>query len=122
MTTTVETPAPASAAEQFALRRQSPVQRIQHLLHSHPAISPLLVLHRRLHRLHHHQSAFRRAQRPFRSSCSRRRSIAALAIGQTLVILTAGIDLAVGAICILSMLVMANLAANQRACPASSRC
>ena len=38
--------------------------------------------------------------------------IAALAIGQTLIILTAGIDLAVGAICILSMLVMANLAAN----------
>ena len=40
----VDTHAPASAAEQFALRRQSPVQRIQHLLHSHPAISPLLVL------------------------------------------------------------------------------
>ena len=38
--------------------------------------------------------------------------IAALAIGQTLIILTAGIDLAVGATCILSMLVMANLAAN----------
>ena len=38
--------------------------------------------------------------------------IAALAIGQTLVILTAGIDLAVGAISILSMLLMANLAAN----------
>ncbi len=38
--------------------------------------------------------------------------IAALAIGQTLVILTAGIDLSVGAIAILSMLVMANLAAN----------
>jgi fructose transport system permease protein len=38
--------------------------------------------------------------------------IAALAIGQTLVVLTAGIDLAVGAICILSMLLMADLAAN----------
>ena len=38
--------------------------------------------------------------------------IAALAIGQTLIILTAGIDLSVGAISILSMLVMANLAAN----------
>ena len=48
--------------------------------------------------------------------------IAALAIGQTLIILTAGIDLAVGATCILSMLVMANLAANngvpRRPCPA----
>jgi fructose transport system permease protein len=39
--------------------------------------------------------------------------IAALAIGQTLVILTAGIDLSVGAIAILSMLVMANLSAKQ---------
>ena len=38
--------------------------------------------------------------------------IAALAIGQTLVILTAGIDLSVGAIAILSSLIMANLAAN----------
>jgi fructose transport system permease protein len=38
--------------------------------------------------------------------------IAALALGQTLIILTAGIDLAVGATAILSMLVMANLAAN----------
>jgi ribose/xylose/arabinose/galactoside ABC-type transport system permease subunit len=38
--------------------------------------------------------------------------IAALAIGQTLVILTAGIDLSVGAIAILSSLLMANLAAK----------
>lgn len=38
--------------------------------------------------------------------------IAALAIGQTLIILTAGIDLSVGAISILSMLLMAFLAAD----------
>ena len=38
--------------------------------------------------------------------------IAALAIGQTLIILTAGIDLSVGATAILAMIVMANLAAN----------
>ena len=36
--------APATAAEQFALRRQSPMQRVQHVLHSHPALSPLMVL------------------------------------------------------------------------------
>jgi len=40
------------------------------------------------------------------------RIVAALAIGQTLVILTAGIDLSVGAIAILSSLVMASLAAK----------
>ena len=38
------TTAPATAAEQFAMRQQSPLQRVQHLLHSHPALSPLMVL------------------------------------------------------------------------------
>ena len=107
----VDTHAPASAAEQFALRRQSPVQRIQHLLHSHPALSPLMVL----------VVAFivftiinpRFAQPATMSIIIQQTAIiAALAIGQTLIILTAGIDLAVGAICILSMLFMANLAAS----------
>ena len=107
----VDTHAPSSAAEQFAMRRQSPVQRIQHLLHSHPALSPLLVL----------VIAFivftiinpRFAQPATLSIIIQQTAIiAALAIGQTLIILTAGIDLAVGAICILSMLFMANLAAN----------
>jgi fructose transport system permease protein len=107
----VDTHAPSTAAEQFALRRQSPVQRIQHLLHSHPALSPLMVL----------VIAFivftiinpRFAQPATLSIIIQQTAIiAALAIGQTLIILTAGIDLAVGAICILSMLFMANLAAN----------
>ena len=107
----VDTHAPATAAEQFAMRRQSPVQRIQHLLHSHPALSPLMVL----------IIAFivftiinpRFAQPATISIIIQQTAIiAALAIGQTLIILTAGIDLSVGAICILSMLFMANLAAN----------
>jgi fructose transport system permease protein len=107
----VDTHAPATAAEQFAMRRQSPVQRIQHLLHSHPALSPLAVL----------VIAFivftiintRFAQPATMSIIIQQTAIiGALAIGQTLIILTAGIDLSVGAICILSMLFMANLAAN----------
>ena len=44
MTTTVDSHPPATAAEQFALRQQSPLQRVQHLLHSHPSLSPLFVL------------------------------------------------------------------------------
>ena len=40
--------------------------------------------------------------------------IAALAIGQTLIILTAGIDLSVGALTVFSMLIMANLASDGR--------
>jgi fructose transport system permease protein len=107
----VDTHAPATAAEQFAMRRQSPVQRVQHLLHSHPALSPLAVL----------IIAFivftiinpRFAQPATMSIIIQQTAIiAALAIGQTLIVLTAGIDLSVGAICILSMLFMANLAAN----------
>ena len=38
--------------------------------------------------------------------------VAALALGQTLVILTAGIDLSCGAICVLSMMIMASLSAK----------
>jgi len=107
----VDTHAPATAAEQFARRQQSPLQRVQHLLHSHPALSPLMVL----------IVAFvvftiinPRFAQPGTISIVLQQTavIAALAIGQTLVILTAGIDLAVGAICILSMLLMSNLAAN----------
>ncbi len=107
----VDTHAPATAAEQFAMRRQSPIQRVQHLLHSHPALSPLMVL----------IVAFivftivnPRFANPGTISIVLQQTavVAALAIGQTLIILTAGIDLAVGAISILSMLLMANLAVN----------
>lgn len=107
----VDTHAPASAAEQFAMRRQSPVQRVQHLLHDHPALSPLMVL---VVACIVFTIINPRFAQPGTISIVLQQTavIAALAIGQTLVILTAGIDLAVGAISILSMLLMANLAAN----------
>jgi fructose transport system permease protein len=111
VTTTIEPPAPVSAAEQFAARRQSPAQRIQQLLHAHPSISPLLVLLLSF-------IIFTVLNPRFASPntigiiLQQVAVIAALAIGQTLVILTAGIDLSVGAIAILSSLVMASLAAN----------
>jgi fructose transport system permease protein len=103
--------APRNAAEQFAQRRRSPAQRIQHVLHSHPSISPLLVLilsfviftiiNPRMAQPSNISLIFQQAA-----------VIAALAIGQTLIILTAGIDLSVGAATIFAMLIMANLAAN----------
>jgi fructose transport system permease protein len=107
----VDTAAPASAAEQFALRRQSPVQRIQHLLHSHPALSPLMVL---IVACIVFTIVNPRFAQPSTISIILQQTavVAALAIGQTLVILTAGIDLAVGATCILSSLVMGFLAVN----------
>jgi len=107
----VDTHAPATAAEQFAMRQQSPVQRIQHLLHSHPALSPLLVL---IISMIIFTIINPRFAQPATLSIIIQQTaiIAALAIGQTLIVLTAGIDLSVGAISILSMLVMSNLAVN----------
>ena len=107
----VDTSAPATAAEQFALRRQSPLQRVQHVLHSHPALSPLMVL---IVACIVFTIVNPRFAAPGTISIVLQQTavIAALAIGQTLIVLTAGIDLAVGAICILSMLLMANLSAN----------
>jgi fructose transport system permease protein len=111
MTTTEEPHAPANAAEQFARRSHSPLQRIQHVLHRHPAISPLMVL---LIALVVFSIINPRMIQPANLSLTLQQTavIAALAIGQTLIILTAGIDLSCGAIAILSMLVMANLASS----------
>jgi ribose/xylose/arabinose/galactoside ABC-type transport system permease subunit len=99
----------STAAEQFALRRQSPLQRLQHLLHGHPAISPLLVLIISA-------AVFSAVNPRFASPNSlslvlqQVAVIGALAVGQTLVILTAGIDLSVGAVTILAMMLSAKLA------------
>jgi fructose transport system permease protein len=105
----VDTTAPATAAEQFALRRQSPIQRLQHVLHAHPSISPLLVLIVSFVIFTILNPRFA-APGTIGIILQQTAVIAALAIGQTLVILTAGIDLSVGAIAILSSLVMATLA------------
>lgn len=100
---------PANAAEQFAQRRQSPVQRVQHVLHAHPWISPLMVLIVSFAIFTLLNSRF--AEPSTLSLVIQQVAvIAALAIGQTIIILTAGIDLSVGAITILAMLVTANLA------------
>lgn len=98
-----------TASEQFAQRRRSPLQRVQHLLHSYPAISPFLVLVISF-------AVFSAINPRFASPNSlslvlqQVAVIGALAVGQTLIILTAGIDLSVGAVTILSMMVAAKLA------------
>jgi fructose transport system permease protein len=112
VTTTLDSHPPATAAEQFAMRQQSPLQRVQHLLHAHPSISPLLVLVLAFIIFTLLNPAFAQP-RTLSIVIQQVAVIAALAIGQTMVILTAGIDLSCGAIAILSMLVMANLSAKQ---------
>ena len=106
------TPAPShTAAEQFAKRQQSPVQRIQHVLHAHPAISPLvlLVLSFLVFTYLNPNFGTLRTQSLILQQVA---VVGALAVGQTLIILTAGIDLSCGAIAILAMLYSAKLSAD----------
>jgi fructose transport system permease protein len=106
------TPAPPNtAAETFARRRQSPVQRVQHVLHAHPAISPLVVLILSFLVFNYLNPNFGtlRTQSLILQQVA---VVGALAVGQTLIILTAGIDLSCGAIAILAMLYSAKLSAD----------
>ncbi len=104
--------APNNAAEALAQRSHTPAQRVQHLLHSHPAISPALLLVLTV-------IAFSLINPQFAQPNSlslliqQTAVVAALAVGQTLVILTAGIDLSVAMVAVLSSLVMAKLATEQ---------
>ncbi len=105
----METVEVTSASAEFARRQHSPVQRLQHQLHGKPWLSPLFLLLIAF-------LAFYIATPTFLTASSmgillqQTAIVAALAVGQTLVILTAGIDLSVGAIMVLSMMVMATLA------------
>jgi fructose transport system permease protein len=107
---TTATAAP-SAAETLARRSQTPAQRLQHLLHAHPAISPAAILVVAVIIFTIAAPAF---GRPANLSILAQQTavIAALGVGQTLVILTAGIDLSVGAVAILATLVMGTLFAK----------
>jgi fructose transport system permease protein len=102
----------SAAAAEFARRRQSPVQRVQTLLHGHPWLSPLFLL---VITFVIFSILNPRFAEPGGISILIQQTaiVAALGIGQTLIILTAGIDLSVGAITILAMMVMASLAADQ---------
>jgi fructose transport system permease protein len=100
-----------SAAETFRRRPVTPMQRVQRTFHRHPEISPFIVL---LVALVGFALANPRFLQPSNLSLILQQVaiIGFLAIGQTLVILTAGIDLSVGAIMILVTMVVGELAAN----------
>ena len=90
-------------------RQQSTLNRIQHVLHANPILGPLAVLLVAI-------IAFAIVNGRFLSATNlglvlqQVTVIATLALGQTLVILTAGIDLAAGAIAVFSSILMANMA------------
>jgi fructose transport system permease protein len=102
---------PTSAAEEFESRRGTPLERVHHILHAHPSISPALVLVASAVVFGLINSRFVAAAN-LSLVTQQVAVVGALAVGQTLVILTAGIDLSVGAIMILSTMVMAKSAAD----------
>ena len=102
--------APEPGSSGFEERRtDSPLQRIQHVLHANPILGPLAVLALAV-------LAFSLVSDRFLSAANlglvlaQVTVIATLALGQTLIILTAGIDLSVGAIAVFTSILMANMA------------
>jgi fructose transport system permease protein len=106
-TITKEPPPPP---QEFDVRRHETLGlRVQHLLHGNPTLGPLAVLVVAI-------IAFSIANQRFFSApnlslvLAQVTVIAVLALGQTLIILTAGIDLSVGAIAVFSSILMASFA------------
>lgn len=105
---TTETEPGYDAAEEF-LQRRTPAQRVQTTLHSYPWLSPAVVLvisvvvfgliNDRFATLNNLSLITQQVA-----------VVGTLAVGQTLIILTAGIDLSCGAIMVFSSMVMAKSA------------
>jgi fructose transport system permease protein len=99
--------APASA-EEFLNRPPTPAQRIQHVLHRQPALSPAIVLIAAGIAFSFLSDRFGRPEN-LSLVAQQVAVVGSLAVGQTLVILTAGIDLSIGAVMVLTSLVMSKL-------------
>lgn len=110
MTLNVDDAAPASA-EDLAGDSHTIGQRVHELLHRQPALSPAIVLILALIVFSFLSDRF---MRPANLSLVLQQLsiVGSLAVGQTLIILTAGIDLSVGAIMVLSSLMMAKLVSH----------
>jgi fructose transport system permease protein len=100
-----ETPA---SAEELVPTSHTPAQRIQHILHGNPALSPLIVLVLGVIVFGIFADNFLRPQ-ALSLLVQQMAVVGALAVGQTLIILTAGIDLSIGMAMVLSSLVMVKL-------------
>jgi fructose transport system permease protein len=101
-------PVAYDAAAEFK-NRTSPLQKVQHLLHKYPWLSSLVVLVVASLAFATQNENFLTASN-FSLILQQVAIVGALAAGQTLIILTAGIDLSVGAIAIFVSMVMAKMA------------
>jgi fructose transport system permease protein len=106
---TVEAPA---SADDLLPTRHTPAQRIQHILHGNPALSPLIVLVLGVIVFGLVADNFLRPQ-SLSLLLQQVAVVGALAVGQTVIVLTGGIDLSIGMAMVLSSLVMAKLNGDQ---------
>ncbi len=95
-------------AEEF-MERRTPLQRVQGVLHKYPYLSPLIVLVVAVIVFYLLNERFLLPQN-LSFITQQTVVVGTLAIAQTLVILTAGIDLSIGAATTLAQMAMANLA------------
>ena len=112
MTIATDDSAASAALEEFLSRPPSVGQRVPSVLHRWPALSPAIVLvlsgvgfsltSSHFYQLTNLSLLFQQVA-----------VVGTLAAGQTLIILTAGIDLSIGAVMVLSSLLMAKLVNNQ---------
>jgi fructose transport system permease protein len=98
----------ASVDDLLAGRKRTVAERIQHVLHGHLWLSPLIVLVIAVIAFAIASPGFMRAQ-AISLLVQETAVVGALAVGQTVIILTAGIDLSIGLAMVLSSLVMAKL-------------
>jgi fructose transport system permease protein len=105
VTQVLEAPGPA---EDILHRRRTPGQRVHEVLHRQPWLSPLVVLIIACIVFGLANGRFFKAAN-LSLVLQQVAVVGSLAVGQTLIILTAGIDLSIGAVMVLSTLVMCKL-------------
>ncbi|HEY7279151.1 MAG TPA: ABC transporter permease [Trebonia sp.] len=112
MTTATDDGAASAALEEFLNRPPTVGQRVHSVLHGQPALSPAIVLVIACVGFSLTSSHFYQLQN-LSLVAQQVAVVGTLAAGQTLIILTAGIDLSIGAVMVLSSLVMATLSYQQ---------
>ena len=105
---------PHTASEEFAKRRRSPAQQVQHFIHDHSWVSPLVALALSVIVFAILAPTFRT---PHNLSLVLQQAsvLAAVSAGQALVVLSGGIDLSVGVVMVLSALVIGKLVVDAHA-------
>lgn len=111
MTTSIESP---QSAEELAGDSNTFGQRVHEVLHRYPALSPAVVLVLGIIVFSFLSDRFFRLEN-FSLMTQIVSYIGVLAVGQTLIILTAGIDLSIGAVMVLSSFVMAKMVQTNHA-------